>query len=358
MTGWYVVKFTKEKNLIEVIPSNWIHNLKKCLWPEKLGTLKLQAAIKNRSRPSDDWKLHPIKVLSKQMYSNYSDASKCADKTLALTSSASETELTQNQSINKRKRTCKADNYNGLSSSSDEEQSTAHNIPDFPNFTSKISVFQEIDGDIVEEGTKSNIYNNNYHNQDSFVNNTNSLIEQPDNLTVCQSEENEDLLLQELEAVTDVQDENSLSVHNEYPKKQKSSDNQPATPSSMLEFEPIYETLPVTNEESLNLLQQALTNDQTLFNKTVKMLSLIGGSDIKESVRRILRKLISNDYAKQFSYTGHKSSKHAFNKTILSSLLIKAIHSTSNLADRSVKELEAITSIWLSKASERAKNNN
>ena len=137
MTGWYVVKFTKEKNLIEVIPSNWIHNFKECLWPEKLGTLKLQVTIKNRSRPSDDWKLHPIKVISKQMYiMYYSDASKCADKTLALTSSASETELTQNQSINKRKRTCKADNYNGLSSSSDEEQSTAHNIPDFPNFTS------------------------------------------------------------------------------------------------------------------------------------------------------------------------------------------------------------------------------
>jgi len=70
------------------------------------------------------------------MYSSYNDASKCAEKTLALTSSASETELTQNQSINKRKRTCKADNYYGLSSSGDEEQSTAHNIPDFPNFTS------------------------------------------------------------------------------------------------------------------------------------------------------------------------------------------------------------------------------
>lgn len=405
MTGWYVVKFTKEKNLIEVIPSNWIQNFRECLWPEKLGTLKLQAAIKNRSRPSDDWKLHPIKVISKQMYSNYKDASKCADETLALNSSASETELTQNQSINKRKRTCKADNNNGLSSSDDEEQSTvAHNIPDFPNFT---SIVQEIDEDIVEEGTNSNIYNKNYHNQDSFVNNTNSLIiEQPDNLTVCQLEENEDPLLQELKAVMDVEDENSLSVHNEYgeypssllvekkdcdsevqtqimrqlvtlnarskehgeylhtilmilngiQEKQKSSDNQPATPSSMLEFEPIYETLPVTNEESLNLLQQALTNDQTLFNKTVKMLSLIGGSDIKESVRRILRKLISNEYAKQFSYTGHKSSKHAFNKTILSSLLIKAIHSTGNLADKSVKEIETITSIWLSKASERSKN--
>lgn len=51
------------------------------------------------------------------------------------------------------------------------------------------------------------------------------------------------------------------------------------------------------------------------------MFSLIGG-DIKESVRRILRKLISNEYAKTFSYTGHKNSKTAFNKTILSSLLI------------------------------------
>jgi len=56
--------------------------------------------------------------------------------------------------------------------------------------------------------------------------------------------------------------------------------------------------------------------------KQVKMLSLIGGGDIKESVRRILRKLISNEYAKTFSYTGHKNSKTAFNKTILSSLLI------------------------------------
>ena len=62
-----------------------------------------------------------------------------------------------------------------------------------------------------------------------------------------------------------------LMILNDIQEKQKSSDNQPATPSSMLEFEPIYETLPVTNEESLNLLQQAPTNDQTMFNKTVSI---------------------------------------------------------------------------------------
>lgn len=52
------------------------------------------------------------------------------------------------------------------------------------------------------------------------------------------------------------------------------------------------------------------------------MLSLIGGSNFKQSVRRILRKLITNDYAKSFSYTGHKNNKSAFNQTILASLLI------------------------------------
>lgn len=62
-----------------------------------------------------------------------------------------------------------------------------------------------------------------------------------------------------------------LMILNEIQEKQKSCNNQLATSSSMLEFEPIYETLPVTNEESLNLLQQALTNDHTLFNKTVSI---------------------------------------------------------------------------------------
>jgi len=41
--------------------------------------------------------------------------------------------------------------------------------------------------------------------------------------------------------------------------------------SSHNEFEQIYETLPVLKEESLNNLQQALTNNNTLFDKTVSI---------------------------------------------------------------------------------------
>jgi len=55
------------------------------------------------------------------------------------------------------------------------------------------------------------------------------------------------------------------------------------------------------------------------------MLSKIGGSSYKETVRRILRKLITDEFAKLFSYTGHKCNKKAFNKTILCSLLLSKL---------------------------------
>jgi len=46
------------------------------------------------------------------------------------------------------------------------------------------------------------------------------------------------------------------------------------------------------------------------------MLSMIGGSSFKERVRRILRKLITDEFAKLFSYTGHKGNKKLFKSTI------------------------------------------
>lgn len=42
----------------------------------------------------------------------------------------------------------------------------------------------------------------------------------------------------------------------------------------------------------------------------VKMLTMIGGSNFKEIVRCILRKLITDEFAKLFSYTGHKGNKN------------------------------------------------
>lgn len=51
------------------------------------------------------------------------------------------------------------------------------------------------------------------------------------------------------------------------------------------------------------------------------MLTLIGGSDEKQLIRRILKKLMADSLAIFYNYTGHKNAKNAFNKTVLSTLL-------------------------------------
>jgi len=131
--GWYVVKFKNEKNIIEVIPSNWIKNFEKCFWPLKFGSIKLQSAIKNRTNPEKDWKLYPIKVICNKMFTVYKDASKFANETLAQSSSECE-QLTAKKIKRKKK-----NKQIGCSSgpSSDENQSD-NELPPFPKFKSKI----------------------------------------------------------------------------------------------------------------------------------------------------------------------------------------------------------------------------
>jgi len=106
-SGWYVVKFRNEKNVIEVIPSNWIVNFEKCEWPTKFGSIKLQAAIKNRLTPSAiGWKSFPIKVICKHMFLtyDYDEASNFANTTLALSSSESDAFVVKNAPTKRKKK--------------------------------------------------------------------------------------------------------------------------------------------------------------------------------------------------------------------------------------------------------------
>jgi len=45
-SGWYVVKFINEKNVIEIIPNNWIVNFEKCNWQQNLDTLNCKQQSK------------------------------------------------------------------------------------------------------------------------------------------------------------------------------------------------------------------------------------------------------------------------------------------------------------------------
>eukprot|EP00102_Acyrthosiphon_pisum_P019171 XP_016656381.1 PREDICTED: uncharacterized protein LOC107882500 [Acyrthosiphon pisum] len=118
----------------------------------------------------------------------------------------------------------------------------------------------------------------------------------------------------------------------------------------------IFSTFPISNNDELEIITNAIKEKEDSQNKLVNMLALMGGSDYKELTRRILRKIISDRMATTYSFTGHKGKglKLAFNKTILSTLLCKAVQSKFTTA--TVKEVENAASIWLTKASDRLKN--
>ena len=131
--GWYVVKFKNEKNIIEVIPSNWIKNFEACFWPLKYGSIKLQSAIKNRANPEKDWKLYTIKVICNKMFTVYKDVSKFANETLAQSSSESEQLTAKKTSTKRKKKNKQIDCSSGPSSDEKDNE-----LPPFPKFKSKI----------------------------------------------------------------------------------------------------------------------------------------------------------------------------------------------------------------------------
>lgn len=90
--GWYIVKFLNE-NTIETIPSNWLVNFDKCVWPTTLSISKISLAIKNCLKPSKnskDWKYCKIKVLHKKLLTNFNEASKLTNNLLTQSSTEAE----------------------------------------------------------------------------------------------------------------------------------------------------------------------------------------------------------------------------------------------------------------------------
>ncbi|CAI6367171.1 unnamed protein product [Macrosiphum euphorbiae] len=354
---------------------------------------KISLAIKSYLKPSKnskEWKYCEVKVLSKKLLTNFNEASKLTNKFLTQSSTEAESYLPK-KFLKKTvaaaaiaMKVIQAFHYyhhfqklmtkykqlmlmNVFQLMMYVKKNTVNNLFTLDINSSTEEKTGNTDNDSVLENLLADDYN--WINNVSMINN--NCDNNEDNIIILNSSvqiENNDVKADSVETINPnwIQEDPAVQKqiirqlvtlnarskeHGEYlhtimmilndmQERQKiSTDQLSATSSSSHEFEKIYETLPVSSEESLNILQNALTNNDTLYNKTVKMLSLIGGGDVKD-------------------YTGHKNSKNAFNKTILSSLLIKAIHSSVHLADKSIKEIETIASIWLSKTGERSKNRN
>lgn len=147
--GWYIVKFINE-NTIETVPSCWMVNFDKCVWPATLSTSKITLAIKSCLKPtksSKDWKYCKVKVLSKKLLTNFNEASKLTNDFLTQSSTEAESYLPKKvlkkrkKIIKKREKNsnieyCSESIQNSSSSCSNSESETG--LPPFPTFSSNI----------------------------------------------------------------------------------------------------------------------------------------------------------------------------------------------------------------------------
>ncbi|KAK4878003.1 hypothetical protein RN001_010509 [Aquatica leii] len=78
---------------------------------------------------------------------------------------------------------------------------------------------------------------------------------------------------------------------------------------------------PIKNQENLQELEVYLLDNQN-FSCLVAYLAAIGGKDLTTQVNNVLRRLLSNDLASQFSFYGKRSNKKAFSTLKTKDLVI------------------------------------
>ncbi|CAH0558904.1 unnamed protein product [Brassicogethes aeneus] len=134
-------------------------------------------------------------------------------------------------------------------------------------------------------------------------------------------------------------------------RKQNSASN--VIPNQLPEDVPV--SFPITTLDDIVIFENYLNYNENLL-AICKYLSTVGGRDLTGRVNSILKKLMCNEVAVNYSFFGSRSNKRAFYDLKLKVLVIRAIQITSP----GVTEKDICTQIkvWLKHAPQRVQNEN
>ncbi|XP_067216817.1 uncharacterized protein [Linepithema humile] len=122
------------------------------------------------------------------------------------------------------------------------------------------------------------------------------------------------------------------------------------------EIPEIIQSFPL-NENSLAELEDWLMNSED--NKTIlsQNLSRIGGSCIKEIVRRIMYRVFTNEVGMSYSWEGAKKKK-VFKNLAVASVILSAVRLNKNAQECTDSEIICFIKAWLVRSKDRFNNNN
>ncbi|KAF5303245.1 hypothetical protein FQR65_LT19000 [Abscondita terminalis] len=108
--------------------------------------------------------------------------------------------------------------------------------------------------------------------------------------------------------------------------------------------------LPLSNVESVDILEQYLSNKENL-SALSSYLSTLGGRDATTKINKVLRILMDDSIASLYSYYGKRQAKKPFCELSLKTAIVDCIK--ANTANTSEKDIEDAIKIWLKHAPQR-----
>ncbi|KAK4886767.1 hypothetical protein RN001_003038 [Aquatica leii] len=113
--------------------------------------------------------------------------------------------------------------------------------------------------------------------------------------------------------------------------------------------------LPITTIEEIQKIENYL-EDQNKLSALVSYFSSLGGKDIITKTNLILKRILSNSIAKEFSFLGTRNNKKCFSKLLLQKVVIEAV----GVGSPSTTEVEICNAIkvWLKHSSQRLSHEN
>ncbi|KAJ8039658.1 hypothetical protein HOLleu_13730 [Holothuria leucospilota] len=111
---------------------------------------------------------------------------------------------------------------------------------------------------------------------------------------------------------------------------------------------------PLHSLDDVTAAEDKLENDAAARKKLVKKMSMIGGSTLDSTVRRILTFLIGSSLATKFNWLGRgHADKKAFSNLLLKDLIFRAISRNPLTKTATLSQVEAIIKMWLKHAADR-----
>ncbi|XP_077276928.1 uncharacterized protein LOC143908251 [Temnothorax americanus] len=331
---WLVVKFDLE-NTVEAVPKNWYcERTSTCYWPpESCNSTAIEEKIKHQQTPDRSlWKTYPAAILGQ--YDNLKLAKKKANKAKTTNELSSNNEDIRREHIRKKQR----DNKNRNKRFSDTDETSLDDDSNDGNIYPVTSFLNS-------EKTVNDI------TQTNSASTANSVVVSEDVFSKYQSlnAKFQKELLKEISLlhlkVNNMLDSIDIIINTTKVNTEALVNIDKSEVSKIVHLFPMTEESLIKVEEWINA---SMDNKVAL----TEELSRIGGSNVKELIKRIMYRILLNEVGMLYSWEGAKKKK-AFKNLNIAAVILDVVRKNPKI--QNATELEAINHIkaWLVRSKDR-----